>query len=132
MVGETSTGRKGSALGPVRAVLERVDGEWASKCIASGLSTAEGLIYHVRDAREEKQPVKEGGRVVDYQTVIVDAGVEDKRLLAIETEFSTTLRRMSSETNTLSSVIRQAWDSGSLATITKGSPMRRPARTSGS
>jgi hypothetical protein len=124
LVGDTSTGRKGSAWGPVRAVLERLDGEWASKCIASGLSTAEGLIYHVRDAREEKQPVKEGGRVVDYQSVIVDGGVDDKRLFAIESEFSMTLRRMSSETNTLSSVIRQAWDSGNLATITKGSPMR--------
>jgi hypothetical protein len=72
------------------------------------------LIYHVRDVREEKQPIKEKGRVVDYETVVMDHGVEDKRLLVEEPELASVLRRMDREGNSMSAVIRQAWDSGNL------------------
>jgi hypothetical protein len=103
-------------------LLGQVDESWARTRIKSGLSSGEGLIYHVRDASEE--PIRERGRVIDYQTVIVDAGEADKRLFIIEPEFATLLKRMAGETNTLSSVIREAWDSGNLSTLTKNSPMR--------
>lgn len=46
--------------------------------IKSGLSSGEGLIYNVRDPVWEKESIKEKGRVVDYQDVIVDAGESDK------------------------------------------------------
>jgi hypothetical protein len=62
--------------------------------------------------------------VVDYQKVIVDHGEEDKRLLIFESEFATVLRRMRGETNSLSAVVREAWDSGNLSTLTKNSPLR--------
>jgi hypothetical protein len=39
-----------------------------------------------------------------------------------EPEFATCLRRMKSETNTLSPVLRAAWDDGNLSTLTKNSP----------
>jgi hypothetical protein len=51
--------------------------------------------------------VKEGGRVVDYQTVKVDEGVTDKRLLVEEPELASVLRRMDRESNSLSAVLRQ-------------------------
>jgi hypothetical protein len=127
LVGATGSGRKGSAWGPVRKVVERVDGTWAANRIKGGLSSGEGLIYHVRDARDEPQPIRgkrERGQPIKYETVVVDHGEPDKRLHVIETEFAAQLRRMGSETNTLSAVIRQAWDTGDLATLTKASPLK--------
>lgn len=124
LVGNTSAGRKGTAWSTPRHLFAQVDEAWARGRVQSGLSSGEGLIYHVRDAREEQQAIKERGRVIDYQTVIVDAGEADKRLFIIEPEFATVLKRMAAEANTLSSVIREAWDSGNLSTLTKNSPMR--------
>ena len=124
LVGESAKGRKGMSWRPVRRLLGAVDDVWARTRIASGLSSGEGVIYHVRDPREERQPVKERGRVVDYQTVVVDQGVEDKRLLVEEPELASVLRRMDRESNSLSAVLRQAWDDGHLGTLTKNSPLR--------
>lgn len=124
MVGPTSKGRKGVAWSPVRELVRRIDPEWAKSCVGSGLSSGEGLIYHVRDARAEQQPIRKSGRVEGYERVLVDEGVPDKRLLVIEPEFASVLRRMNGETNSLSAVIRDAWDSGDLRTLTKNAPMR--------
>jgi hypothetical protein len=46
------------------------------------------------------------------------------RLLIVEGEFAGVLKVMSREGNTLSPVIRQAWDDGTLQTLTKNSPLR--------
>lgn len=124
LVGCTAGGRKGTAWSTPRHLLARVDEAWARFRVKTGLSSGEGLIYHVRDAREEQQAIKERGRVIDYQNVIVDPGESDKRLFVIEPELATILKRMAGEGNTLSSVMREAWDSGNLSTLTKNSPMR--------
>src|SRR5262249_41159737 len=60
----------------------------------------------------------------DYQDVIVDPGISDKRLLVVEPEFASVLKVASREGNTLSAVIRQAWDSGNLKGMTKNNPTR--------
>ena len=63
------------------------------------------------------------------EDVPVDAGVADKRLTILESEFARTLRVMSRESNTLSAIIRQAWDTGDLRALSKNSPgqgYRRP------
>jgi hypothetical protein len=52
----------------------------------------------------------------------VDDGVEDKRILVVETEFASTLRVAARDGNTLSAVARQAWDRGDLRILTKNSP----------
>ena len=123
LVGRTAKARKGQAWSTPRSPRRRRRA-WAQTRIKTGLSSGEGLIYNVRDARSERQPVKERGRVVDYQEVQVDAGEPDKRLLVIEPELATVLRRMQGEGNTLSSILREAWDSGRLSTLTKNSPLR--------
>src|SRR5262249_26546163 len=51
-----------------------------------------------------------------------DPGVEDKRLLVVEPEFGRVLQAAEREGNTLSSVMRQAWDSGKLGNLTRNSP----------
>jgi hypothetical protein len=53
---------------------------------------------------------------------VVDRGIEDKRLFVLESEFASTLRVMGRDGNTLSAVIRQAWDSSDLRTLTKNAP----------
>ncbi len=124
LTGTTARGRKGTAWGVPRALLERTDAPWTTARVRSGLSTGEGLIFHVRDAREEQQPVKERGRVVSYERVLVDEGEPDKRLFVLEPEFASVLRRMRGEANTLSAVLRLAWDSGDLSTLTRNAPLR--------
>jgi len=123
LVGRTAKGRKGQAWSTPAKIFDVVEAAWARTRIKSGLSSGEGLIHNVRDARSEMMPIKEKGRVVDYQEVMVDAGEPDKRLLIFEPELATVLRRMQGEGNTLSSVIREAWDSGRLSTLTKNSPL---------
>jgi hypothetical protein len=87
------------------------------------MSSGEGLIWNVRDAIEQRQPLKEGKKLTgDFETVVVDPGVEDKRLLAYEPEFASVLKVMSRDNNTLSTQVRQAWDSGTLRTMTKNNP----------
>jgi len=50
---------------------------------------------------------------------MVDAGVDDKRLLVLETEMGRVLKAMSRESNTLSDVMRQGWDRNVLAAMGK-------------
>jgi hypothetical protein len=45
-------------------------------------------------------------------------------LLALEEEFSSTLRVLERDGNTLSPVLREAWDGGALGSLTKNSPAR--------
>lgn len=122
LLGATSKGRKGTSEGRVRAALRLCDQEWAASRILSGLSSGEGLIWAVRDPITKHEAIRERGRVVGYQDVEVDAGVLDKRLLVFEAEFASVLRQLERDGNTLSPIIRQAWDSGNLRTMTKNSP----------
>jgi hypothetical protein len=123
-VGNTSKGRKGTAWSTPKKIFSDVDSEWAANRITGGLSSGEGLVYAVRDAKTEKMPIKEAGRVVDYQKVITDEGVDDKRLLVVEEEFSQALKVMARDGNILSATVRQAWDVGDLHPLTKNNPLR--------
>jgi hypothetical protein len=124
LVGVTAKGRKGTSLGQVRSVFENVDPEWAAPggSIVSGLSSGEGLIWNVRDAIEKRRPVRKNGQVTEYEMIIEDDGVSDKRLFVVEAEFASPLRVMARDGNTLSAVLRDAWDTGDLRTLTKNSP----------
>jgi hypothetical protein len=124
LVGITSKGRKGLSGSTAGHIFERVDEDWSKHRKKSGLSSGEGLINEVRDERYEERPIKDGGRVTDYERVRVDEGVADKRLLVFEEEFSQGLKTMIREGNILSSIIRQAWDSGSLSPMTKHAPIK--------
>jgi hypothetical protein len=119
LVGQSSQGRKGTSADRVRELFASIDAGWLKGQIKGGLSSGEGLISAVRDPAWEKRPVKERGRVKDYENVMIDGGVEDKRLLVLETEFGGALRALEREGNKLSALIRQGWDDGNLATLTK-------------
>jgi hypothetical protein len=119
-VGETSKGRKGSASRPIERLLKRVDDTFGER-IMEGLSSGEGLIWQVHDPIYRSERV---GKGADRTTelVEVDPGVADKRLWVIESEFASTLRVIQRDGNTLSAIVRRAWDTGDLKTLTKNSP----------
>lgn len=113
IVGDTAKGRKGTSLGHVKALFKRVDEKWVEDRIQSGLSSGEGLIFHVRDASQHNEDGKPA-----------DPGVSDKRLLVIEEELANTLKVMNRDTSILSTTIRQAWDSGTLRVLTRNNPLK--------
>jgi hypothetical protein len=116
VVGPTATGRKGDARHLAQAIIAGADPTWAETCIRSGLSSGEGVIYHVRDAESGIDP-KTGKETVR------DVGIADKRLLVVETEFSQPLKMFRREGNVLSDVLRDAWDGKAvLGTLVKNNP----------
>ncbi len=122
LVGASGSGRKGTSARRARNIVGAADPEWAANHVVSGLSSGEGLIWAVRDPIHRSTPIKEKGRVIDYQEVIEDPGITDKRLLVFESELASTLRVMQRDGSTLSAVVRQAWDGGKLRSLTKNSP----------
>jgi hypothetical protein len=109
LVGETAKGRKGTSEGIVNALFTLnapYTQEWMSNKIKSGLSSGEGITYHVRDSSED------------------DEGIIDKRLFIREPEFGGVLRVIERHGNTLSPVIRQAWDNGNLSILTRNNPIK--------
>ncbi len=112
LVGLSAKGRKGTSWSRVLRVAKTVDETWQ---VASGLSSGEGLIWSVRD------PIT---KIVKGEETTDDPGIDDKRLLIQEGEFASTLRVLSREGNTLSAVMRNAWDSGAIRSLTKNSPAR--------
>ena len=124
LVGETAKGKKGSSFGHVQRLFKTVDEGWAQDCNHAGLSSGEGLIWCIRDEIKKTEAVKKNGLVTDYQEVIIDPGIPDKRALVCESEFASVLRVMARDGNTLSAVIRNAWDGKNLKTMTKNSPAK--------
>lgn len=96
IVGETAKGRKGTSWGYCERICETIDPGWRKESIVSGLSSGEGLINEVQNG---------------------------KRLLVVESEFSSTLKVASREGYILSPILRQAWDSKSLHVLNKNSPL---------
>ena len=117
LVGKTAKARKGTSWGRVSRLFEGTD--WAIRCITRGLSTGEGLIHRVRDQVIERKRDKNVAH-----DVVVDPGVDDKRLLAFGEEFARMLRVMQRQDNTLSQILREAWDGTRLEVATKRSPER--------
>jgi hypothetical protein len=62
-------------------------------------------------------------KTAEYQEEAVDAGAKEKRSFIVEPEFARVLNAMKREGNTISSVIRQAWDSDRLQVLTRN-PLR--------
>jgi hypothetical protein len=125
LVGETSKGRKGTSWAHVRNLTSGADETWSS-LIVNGLSSGEGLIYAIRDPLEKQQPIKDPKtrKIIGYDLVVEDVGEADKRLLVVETELASVLKVGTREGNTLSPVLRSAWDGTTLRTLTRNSPLR--------
>jgi len=110
LVGDTGSGRKGTATSEIERLVNRADPRIVPH-VVGGLSTGEGLVEFIRDPIEEHKPGKE--------PEVIDSGVSDKRLLAIESEFAQVLRMSNRQGNTLSTTIRDAWDGKRLSFIAR-------------
>jgi hypothetical protein len=64
------------------------------------------------------------GADAERTEVIIDPGIEDKRLMLVEPEFAGALTVMRRQGNIVSRVVRDAWDRGDLATLVKHAPAR--------
>jgi hypothetical protein len=112
-VGRTARSRKGTTADRVRRIFEAADPDWLEHCVHSGMSSGEGLLMPIRD------PIFSMRR---GEEEVVDPGVEDKRLLLDEREFSAALRVMRREGNIVSRVVRDLWDCREVVgTLTKHS-----------
>jgi len=116
LVGKTAKGRKGVSEGRIMEVFHEANPGFMRQNTASGLSSGEGLIDHVRDERTKVNR--------DGEREILDEGIIDKRLLVTESEFASPLTLMSREGNILSMVLRNAWDDRILRTLTKNNPTK--------
>lgn len=112
--GTTAKGRKGTALGRIRQIMKIADPDWESGNIQSGLSSGEGIIFHVRDPVTKANNDGTEGEI----------GVGDKRLMLVIEEFVSVLSVMERPGNTLSPVLRDAWGTARLQTLTKNSPLK--------
>ena len=95
----------------MRRVLTEADPGFVAGCLASGLSSGEGVIAQVRDQLDDTE----------------DHAPADKRRLVLEQEFAQVLKVLSREGNTLSPIVRQAWDAEALQTMVRNNPLRATA-----
>jgi hypothetical protein len=124
IVGLSALARKGTSRDSVERIFKRAEevrlekahsaeASFPSGCalnVTGGpLSSAEGVIYEIRDPSEKK----------DKDGKVEDAGVEDKRLLVVEEEFASVFRVAERAGNLLSTILRRAYDGGTLRPITK-------------
>lgn len=98
IAGRTAKARKGTSLARVKNVLSELDDLWLTTRVKSGVVSGEGIIEAFRDD-------------------------EDKRLLLIEGEFGQVLQSMKREGNTVSVILRQAWDGSRIAVLRRKDPI---------
>lgn len=112
-VGRSSRGRKGTSkklvISRIADAVEELSEHHAPQIHKGGLSTREGLAQMIHDGytqgRDEVPPI------------------DDKRLLAVESEFANVLQQSQRNGNTLSTAIRDAWDGTSIKPAIKTSPV---------
>jgi hypothetical protein len=121
VVGNTGTGRKGTGGDIVTHVVRYADPHWADYCQSPNLTSGEGVIDALRD-RVVKLVPKKGTDIDDIEEVVVDKGVDDKRLLITCSELVSALHAARRENSTLSQTLREAWDGKTLRTMAKNNP----------
>ncbi len=114
IVGDTAKARKGTSQAYPRRIITLADPEFARR-ITGGIASGEGIVWAIRD---RITTTKKGVEVVE------DDGVDDKRLLPIEEEYSSVLKVAGRDGNTASEMLRRAWDARPLHSLAKNSPGR--------
>lgn len=106
LVGDTASG-KGQAWGVANGILAVASTTWKDN-LCYGLSSGEGLVERVQDQEQGLQ---------DSQFIL--KAPELKTLMCYESEFARPLTAMRRDGNTLSPIIRSAWDSQPLEVLTR-------------
>ena len=117
IVGKSSRSRKGDSWQCVSSVLLP---SGVAPRIQTSLSSGEGLIWMVRDPIiKTKYMAGQAGQQGHYEQIVEDEGEPEKRVLVVAGEYSQILKVMRREGNTLSAIIRDAWDQGNLSIATR-------------
>jgi hypothetical protein len=117
LVGQSSKARKGTSMSRVCAVAKVADHPWFEDRRKGGLSSGEGFINEVRDATSRWD-----GKAKTWEEI--DPGEIDKRLMIVEPEFAGALAVMERHGNTLSPLLRKAWDGEKLQAMTRNNPLK--------
>lgn len=116
IVGKTGSGRKGTSLAEAR-MIARSWGPYAGKYLdlrqMGGLSSGEGLLASLG----AKPPKGQDGPEHEAQA-------PDGKLTVTETEFARVLTSSKRDGSTLGPVLRQMWDGGSAAVMTRTAPLK--------
>jgi len=104
LAGQTGSGRKGTATERTLPVMERVEEGFCELRVLSGLSSGEGLIKGVSPKEGEPADIV-------------------RRYLVQLPEFASLLTVMRREGNTMSSILREAWDCSRLRVLMRKEPL---------
>src|SRR5699024_5353552 len=102
IVGRTGNGRKGTSWSTARRVINAADDTFTHTNTKSGLSSGEGLAACFATDDEDDNA----------------GGPRDLRLLVTEPEWAGVMAKMKREGNSLSAILRAAWEGGDLSTLT--------------
>jgi len=91
VVGPTAFGRKGTAFGHAQYFGERIEQGWTDACVRKSMTSGEGLVREMSDGTNR-----------------------DRRCMLFFTEFANVLNAATWSGSTITGVIREAWDSGTL------------------
>ena len=124
LVGASSRARKGTSFKPVERIVRKTEEAYEKTTDSiketlaitnGGLSSAEGLIWAVWDEAEET-------RGKDNKPLW--EGVDDKRLLVVEEKLAQVFKVAKREGNTITPLLRKAYDGGTLAPMTKNNRLK--------
>lgn len=109
VVGETAFGRKGTARGDIMTIFRDAAPVWFHTRVMGGLASGEGLITVLAD--ENQKSDKKISKHVD------------RRFMLTEEEFARVLVVASRKDSTVSTILRQAYDSNTLRVIRANNPL---------
>lgn len=115
-VGNSAVSRKGTTTNAVLEIIERAQGGFKDK-ILHGLSTGQGLIAALIKKRPEGEEEDEGVEAPLPEPIAPSVLVEIS-------EFAELLAVMKRDENTLSAVMRDAWDGKTMAVTTRHDPLK--------
>jgi Protein of unknown function (DUF3987) len=114
IVGRTSSGAKGGSIRAVKSLLKAVDIQYVIGKCSGGFQSGEAVVDAIRD---EYENIHDDGEI---ETI---PGVDDKRLMMIEEEFSRLLKLGARQGSILSEIMRCSFDSdGELRARSKKHP----------
>ena len=120
-VGTTGTGRKGSGVAAAKAFFSEGNLAPSIPHLLNGISSGEGVMCQVRDPQMKRELNRKTGKIEEF---IIDPGVSDKRILISLGEFQQYIAAMRRQDSILSSVLRQAWDTGTIASPSKNNEVK--------
>jgi hypothetical protein len=104
-IGDSGAG-KGQSESVISPFFKKIDPDYIKSCIHNGVSTGEGLIRYVQDEVLVKRKNKQG----NWEEVVKEFGVEDKRAVVIDEEFNNILNSNAKLNATLGGVLKKSWD----------------------